>query len=80
MNTSFSGLGDDGYFDSYNPTWSQQSNLSWHAQVPGNLAPQFHGQSYSYLSPSLRQSISKVEVQEEEPSSIYDHSYSYPHQ
>ena len=42
--------------------------------------PQFYGQSYSCLSPSLRQSIFKIEAQEEEPSPIYDHSYSSPHQ
>jgi hypothetical protein len=48
MNTSFSRPGDDRYFDSYNPTWSQQSNLSWEAQFFGNPAPQFHDYSYSY--------------------------------
>jgi hypothetical protein len=42
MNTSFSRLGDDDYFDSYNPTWGQQSNISWQAQDPGIHAPQFH--------------------------------------
>ena len=80
MNTSFSRPGEDDYFDSYNPTWSQLSNLSWHAQVPGNPSSQFYGQSYSRLSSSLRQSIFKIEDQEEEPSPTYDHSYSYPHQ
>jgi hypothetical protein len=79
MNTSSSRLGDDGYFDSYNPTWSQQSNLLWHAQVHGNPSTQFYFQSYSCLNPSLRQSIFKIESQEEESSPIYDHSFSYPH-
>jgi hypothetical protein len=47
--TSLSRSGNDNYFDSYNPTWSQQSNISWQAQDPGIHAPQFHGllhQSY----------------------------------
>jgi hypothetical protein len=43
-------------------------------------SPQFCGQSYSYLSHSQRQSIFKIEAQEEESSPIYDHSYSSPHQ
>jgi hypothetical protein len=47
-NTSLSRPGNDNYFDSYNLTWSQQSNLSWQAQFLGNLAPQFHDHSYSY--------------------------------
>ena len=48
MNTSFSQPRDESYFGFYNPTWSQQSNLSWQAQFSGNLAPQFHDHSYSY--------------------------------
>ena len=49
MNTSFSRPGADNYFDTYNPTWSQQSNISWQAQDPGIHAPQFHGlQHQSY--------------------------------
>jgi hypothetical protein len=48
-NTSLSRPGNNNYFDSYNPTWSQQSNLSWQAQFVGNLAPQFRGlQHQSY--------------------------------
>jgi hypothetical protein len=47
-NTSLARPGNDNYFDSYNPTWSQQSNLSWQAQFLGNPAPQFHDHSYSY--------------------------------
>jgi hypothetical protein len=43
-------------------------------------SPQFYVQLYSCLSPNLRQSIFKIEAQEEEPSPIYDHSYSSPHQ
>jgi hypothetical protein len=47
--TSLSRPGNDNYFDSYNPTWSQQSNISWQAQDPGIHAPQFHGlQHQSY--------------------------------
>jgi hypothetical protein len=48
MNTSFSRPGDESYYGSYNPTWSQQSNLSWQAQFHGNPAPQFYDHSYSY--------------------------------
>jgi hypothetical protein len=33
---------------SYNPTWSQESNLSWQAQFHGNPTPQFYDYSYSY--------------------------------
>jgi hypothetical protein len=28
--------------------WSQQSNFSWQAPIPGNLAPQFHDHSCFY--------------------------------
>ena len=42
-NTSLSRPGNDSYFDSYNPTWSQQSNISWQAQDSRIHAPQFHG-------------------------------------
>ena len=92
MNTLFSRLGDDGYFDSYNPASSQQSKFSWQAQFPRNPAPQFHephhqsspqfyGQSYSFLSHieaniQLQEYIAKLEAYQEEPSPIYDHSYS----
>ena len=41
---------------------------------------QLYGQSYSYISLSLKQSIFKIGAHEEESSSIYDHSYSSPHQ
>jgi hypothetical protein len=47
MNTSFFRLRDESYFDSYNLTWSQQSNLSWQVQFPRNHVPQFHDHSYS---------------------------------
>jgi hypothetical protein len=48
-NTSLSRPGNDSYFDSYNPTWSQQSSTSWQAQNPGIQAQQFHGlQHQSY--------------------------------
>ena len=70
MNTSFSRSEDDDSFDFYNPTWSQQSNLSWHAQALGNLAPQFHGQSYSFLNTvanmQLLEYMAKVEAYQEE--------------
>jgi hypothetical protein len=49
MNRPFSRLGNDLYFDSYNPAWSNQSNLSWQAQAPRKYAPQcheLHHQSY----------------------------------
>jgi hypothetical protein len=48
-NTLLSRPRNDNYFDSYNPTWSQQSNLSWQAQFLGNPTLQFHDHSYSYL-------------------------------
>ena len=49
MNTSFYRSGDDSYFDSNNPAWSQLSNISWQAQDPRIHAPQFHGlQHQSY--------------------------------
>jgi hypothetical protein len=127
MNTSFSRLRDDNYFDSYNPTWSQKSNISWQAQDPGIHAPQFHGlqhQSYQqfYDHECSSQSASQQQYQAEplllefseemidmmkslianteaylkqeaafrkeeeeeaylkESFSIYDHSYSSPHQ
>ena len=87
MNTSFSRSGDDGYFDSYNPTWSQQSNFSWQGQVLGNPTPQFHephqqssppfyGQSYSFLvhneaNIQLLEYIAKLESYQEELSPNY---------
>jgi hypothetical protein len=42
MNTPFSRPRNDSYFDSYNPAWSNQFNISWQAQAPTNYAPQFH--------------------------------------
>jgi len=42
MNTQFSRPRNEPYFDSYDPAWSNQSNVSWQAQAPENYAPQFH--------------------------------------
>jgi hypothetical protein len=42
MNTQFSRPRNEPYFDSYDPAWSNQSNISWQAQAPENYAPQFH--------------------------------------
>jgi hypothetical protein len=53
MNIPFSRLGNDLYFDSYNPTWSNRSNLSWQAQDLGKYVPQcheLHHQSYSQFN------------------------------
>jgi hypothetical protein len=69
-NTSLSRPGNDSYFDSYNPTWSQQSSTSWQAQNLGIQAQQFHGlqhQSYqqfydhAYSSQSAPQQQCQVE-------------------
>jgi hypothetical protein len=126
-NTPLSRLGNDRYFDSCNPSWSQQSNISRQAQDLEIHAPQFHGlqpQSYqqfynhAYSSQSapqqqypaeppplefseetldmmkslianteayLKQEAAfrkdeEEEAYQEESSSIYDHSYSSPHQ
>jgi hypothetical protein len=71
-NTSLSRTGNDNYFDSYNPTWSQQSNISWRAQDPGIHAPQFHGlqhQSYQqfYDHTYSCQSVPQQQYQAEPP-------------
>jgi hypothetical protein len=71
-NTSLSRPGNDSYFDSYNPTWSQQSNTSWQAQNPGIQAQQFHGlqhQSYQqfYDHPYSCQSAPQQQYQAEPP-------------
>jgi hypothetical protein len=53
MNRPFSRPGNDFYFDSYNPAWSNQSNFSWQAQDHGMYAPQdheLHHQSYSQFN------------------------------
>jgi hypothetical protein len=42
MNTLFSRPRNDPYFDSYNPAWSNQSNISRQAHAPENYALQFH--------------------------------------
>jgi hypothetical protein len=42
MNRPFSRPGNDIYFDSYNPAWSNWSNLSWQAQDLGKYVPQCH--------------------------------------
>jgi hypothetical protein len=47
-NTPLYQPGNDCDSNSSNPTWSQQSNLLWQAQFPGNPTPQFHDHSYSY--------------------------------
>jgi hypothetical protein len=70
--TSLSRPGNDNYFDSYNPTWSQQSNISWQAQDPGIHAQQFHGlqhQSYQqfYDHPYSCQSVPQQQYQAEPP-------------
>jgi len=41
------------YSDSYDPGWSNQSNISWQAQAPENYAPQFH-ELYHQVEPSPR--------------------------
>jgi hypothetical protein len=71
-NTSLSRPGNDSYFDSYNPTWSQQSNTSWQAQNPGIQAQQFHGlqhQSYQqfYDHPYFCQSAPQQQYQAKPP-------------
>jgi hypothetical protein len=67
MNTLFSRPRNEPYSDSYNPTWSNQSNISWQAQALKNYAsqfhelyhqahPQFNDQSYSpQYQPTLQQ-------------------------
>jgi hypothetical protein len=70
--TSLSRPGDDSYFDSYNPTWSQQSSTSWQAQNPGIQAQQFHGlqhQSYQqfYDHAYSSQSAPQQQCQAEPP-------------
>jgi hypothetical protein len=53
MNTQFSRSRNKHYFDSYDPAWSNQSNISWQAQAPKNYAPQFHElyhQAYSQFN------------------------------
>jgi hypothetical protein len=42
MNTQFSRPKNEPYCDSYNPGWSNQSNISWQAQALENYAPQFY--------------------------------------
>jgi hypothetical protein len=42
MNTQLSRPRNDPYSDSYDPGWSNQSNISWHAQASENYALQFH--------------------------------------
>jgi hypothetical protein len=42
MNTMFSRLRNDPYSNSYYLASSNQSNISWQAQVPKNYVPQFH--------------------------------------
>ena len=53
MNRPFSRPGNDLYFDSHNPAWGNQSNLSWQAPDPRKYAPQchkLHHQSYSQFN------------------------------
>jgi hypothetical protein len=71
-NTSLSRSGNNSYFDSYNPTWSQQSNTSWQARNPGIQAQQFHGlqhQSYQqfYDHACSSQSAPQQQYQAEPP-------------
>jgi hypothetical protein len=42
MNTQFSRPRNEPYCDSYDPAWSNQSDIPWQAQAPENYAPQFH--------------------------------------
>jgi hypothetical protein len=51
MNRQFSRPRNDHYFDSYDPAWSNQSNISWQPQAPENYAPQFH-ELYHQVEPS----------------------------
>jgi len=51
MNTQFSRPRNDHYFNSYDPAWSNQSNISWQVQTPENYAPQFH-ELYHQVEPS----------------------------
>jgi hypothetical protein len=53
MNTQFSRPRNDPYSNSYDPGWSNQSNISWQAQAPKNYAPQFH-ELYHQVEPSPR--------------------------
>jgi hypothetical protein len=49
MNTQFSRPRNDPYSDSYDPGWSNQSNILWQSQAPENYAPHFdelYHQSY----------------------------------
>lgn len=51
MNPQFSRPRNEPYYD--HPGWSNQSNISWHAQAPENYAPQFHElyhQAYSQFN------------------------------
>jgi hypothetical protein len=65
--TSLSRPGNDNYFDSYNPTWSQQSNISWKAQDPGIHAPQFHGLQHQSYQQFYDQSAPQQQYQAEPP-------------
>jgi hypothetical protein len=59
----------------------EQSSTYWPPQCrEEEPSPQLSGQSYSCLNLNLRQFIFKIGAQEEESSSIYDYSYSSPHQ
>lgn len=42
MNTQFSRPRNEPYCDSYDPAWSNQSDIPWQAQAPESYAPQFH--------------------------------------
>jgi hypothetical protein len=65
MNTSFSSLGLNSNFNSYNPDWSNHPDFSWQAQAMGNCAPQF--QELHYLD------YPRFDNQSSHPS-----SYNYP--
>jgi hypothetical protein len=58
MNIQLSRPRNESYCDSYNPGWSNQSNISWQAQAPENYAPQFHElyhQAYPQFNPPHQQ-------------------------
>jgi len=52
MNTQFFGPRNEPYCDSYDPAWSNQSNIPWQAQAPESYAPQFY-ELYHQTYPQL---------------------------
>jgi hypothetical protein len=52
MSKQFSRPRNEPYCNSYNPGWSNQSNILWQAQAPENYAPQFY-ELYHQAYPQL---------------------------